>query len=837
MKPLKLMETVRPTNYNLLFDVDLEHSRFSGKETVNLAILRPVSRIILNASDLEISSAMLVSRNKIIKPRIKMENESERLILQFSKNIQGSAKLLLDFKGKLNDNLLGFYRSKYTSSGKEKYLATTQFEAPYARRAFPCFDEPSYKATFEVSLKIAKGLQAISNMPIKEIRAGNKKIVTFHRTPKMSTYLLYLGVGEFEFLEDKLDKISIRIATTPGKKEQCKFALDLTKKFLSYFQEYSGIRYPLPKLDLIALPDFVVGAMENWGAITFREIYLFFDPKMTSTAAKKRIAMIIAHELWHQWSGDLVTMAWWNDLWLSESFATFMAYKAVDNFFPEWNMWEDFLRAETERALDDDSLKTTHAINVEIKDPHQIEELFDAISYSKGGSILKMLESYLGEETFRKGVSRYLSKHSYGNAASEDLWNSLAAISNKPVKEIMVSWVMQAGYPLVEAVLNSGVLALRQKRFVFNNSLSAKWLIPLVVKTDAGTMTELLDKAEKKLPLRADWFKVNFSQSGFYRVKYDEKNISKLIAVIKGLSALDRWGVQSDLFKISHNGEADLDEYLNLLKSYQHEDSYLVLGSIYSSLRAIYFVFSKEDVWPKVWPKFKNHLTEPFKRVLDRLGWEPKKGEPQKDALLRELAINYLAFAEEPQVLKNGTEKFEAYLKKRELHPDIKSSVFYIAAANGDEKVYNKLVGLYTKTQSQEEKRIILTALGQFRNPDILKKALNFSVGNKVRRQDLIFVFSSVASNPESRAVLLDWVRKNWKILESYKKSGQLFIHLMESFITSYVSRDAERTLKKFFATHTVKYKMTISRAFEKMRRNIHFKEKNAAVLKKYFRE
>ncbi len=421
-----LPTNVVPINYSLSFDVDLKKFKFSGKEIIELKVKGSVSEIILNAVDLEIKHATLSYKKRSLKPKIKLEPEKEIIALKFGEKIRGPAKLMIEFSGKLNDNLLGFYRSKFIENKKEKYLATTQFEAPYARRCFPCFDEPQYKATFDVTLKLDGKLRAISNMPIEEqYREGNKKIVKFYRTPQMSTYLLYLGVGEFEFLEDKLGKIVIRIVTTPGKKNQAKFALELTKKFLSYFQEYSGIKYPLPKLDMIALPDFAAGAMENWGAITFRELYLLFDPKMTSTAVKKRIAMIIAHELWHQWSGNLVTMKWWNDLWLNESFATFMSYKAVDNFFPEWDMWEDFIGDETESALEDDCIKATHPIEVEVKNPNQIEEIFDVISYSKGGSILRMLEGYVGEEIFRKGVSKYLSDNKYGNATSEDLWDSL----------------------------------------------------------------------------------------------------------------------------------------------------------------------------------------------------------------------------------------------------------------------------------------------------------------------------------------------------------------------------------------------------------------------------
>lgn len=829
-----------PVNYNLLFDVDLKNFNFHGREAIDVQIRKPTSEIVLNSWDLEITMACFSQGGKSIKAHVKLDSEKETAVLKFGKRLKGSGKLIINFTGKLNDDLVGFYRSKYTIGKTEKYLATTQFEAPYARRAFPCFDEPAYKATFDVTLKIDKSLQAISNMPIKEEkREGNKKIVKFHRTPRMSDYLLYLGVGEFEFLQDRQGKTLVRIATVPGRKQQGKFALGLAKNFLRYFEEYSKVPYPLPKLDLIALPDFIVGAMENWGAITFRELYLLFHPKTTSTAVKKRIAMIIAHEIWHMWSGDLVTMKWWNDLWLNESFATFMAYKAVDHFFPDWKMWEDFIGDETDRAFSDDSIKSTHPIEVDVRDPQQIEELFDAISYSKGGSILRMIEGYLGEETFRAGVSSYLSKYKYSNAVSSDLWNSLAKVSNKPIKQIAERWIRQAGYPLVESNQENSNLVLQQKRFVFNYKDGTLWPVPLTIKTDDKLLVELLDKQKKSVLLgnTPDWFKINYGQTGFYRVKYQDDNLTKLKFLVsnKDLNALDRWGIQSDLFELSRNGESTLDGYLDFSRSYYNEDSYLVLGDIYQSIRAIYFVFSQEAFWDSIWHKFKNYHKDTFKRILDKLGWEPRKDETQEDSLLRELAIRYCGFAEDPEVLAVAREKFEGYLKKQELHPDIRSPVFSIMAAYGDEKIYNSLLELYSKTQIPDEKRAIMIALGQFKDSRLLGKVLDFSLTSKVRTQDLVIVISSVVSNPNSRHVLLTWFKKNWKKIAQYEKSGKLFIHLLESVIGACVNRNMKDELKKFFAVHPVKYKMTLERSFERVERNISWMENNRGILEKYF--
>ncbi len=834
----KLSPHIKPANYDILFDVDMDKFIFSGKESIELEISRPSDKIMLHASGLEAKGAFLMQNGRAMKAGIKLDKEKELLVLSFRGRVKGRAKLHLEFSGRLGDSLLGFYRSKYILNGKEKYLATTQFEAPYARRCFPCFDEPELKATFDVALRIDKNLTAISNMPVKnESAEGGRKTVRFLRTPKMSTYLLYLAVGEFEFLEGMSGRTLVRIATMPGKKEQGGLALELSKKFLEYFEGYSGIKYPLPKLDLIALPDFASGAMENWGAITFREVYLLFDQEMTSTAAKKTIAMIIAHELWHQWSGNLVTMRWWNDLWLNESFATYMAYKAVDASFPEWKMWEYFVSDEMTRAFEDDSLKNTHPIETEVRNPHEIEELFDSISYSKGGSILRMLDNYLGAEVFRKGVSNYLSANKYGNATSEDLWKSLSNVSNKPIKEMMISWIRQPGYPLLSAALEGKALSLKQERFVYANKDKATWLIPLIIRSEKETISELMNSREKKIILQQTpaWVKANYGQSGFYRVQYDDVSKLKNPVLSKTIPELDRWGLQNDLFKISVNGDAALTEYLDFIRSYSDEDNYLVLASIYSSLRSIYFVFCQQDFWQRIWSKFKNHFMEAPRKTLDKLGWEPRKNESDKDALLRELTIRYLAFAEERDVLEKGREKFYAFLKNKKLHPDIKSSVVYIAAVTGDEKVYEKIEDLYTKTQVPEEKRLLLSALGQFRDPRLLERLLDYSLTDKVRTQDLPIVFYSVTSNPMAGGILVKWMKKNWKKLKKYEKSGKLFIALIEALVSSCTNRDNEKELKAFFEKNPVKYRMTLKRSFEKVGRNISWLEKNRKGLERYF--
>ena len=396
---------IKEINYDIQFEPIFSNFTFKGIEILSF-VTTSSNKFVLNCAEIKIKKCYILSKSKTIDTQFKLNTKNETLTINVKQKVSGKLRLCIEFEGILNDRLLGFYRSKYIdSSGKTKYMATTQFEAADARRAFPCWDEPATKATFDVSLVVEKNLMAISNMPIKKRQSLDSKFLyEFERTPIMSTYLLYLGVGEFEYVQTKLRNIQIRVLTTKGNKNKAKLSLELTKKFLGEYEKYFGIKYPLPKLDMLAIPDFAAGAMENWGAITFRETILLYDPKTSSTRTKQFIAEVISHEIAHQWFGNLVTMKWWNDLWLNESFATFMATKIVDKFYPEWDLWDQFLEDAMNTAMSLDALKTSHPIDVKVNHPSEIREIFDSISYDKGGCILRMLEHFVSEKSFQKGL-------------------------------------------------------------------------------------------------------------------------------------------------------------------------------------------------------------------------------------------------------------------------------------------------------------------------------------------------------------------------------------------------------------------------------------------------
>jgi tricorn protease interacting factor F2/3 len=824
------MKLVRPLHYEIVFEPDLKKFKFHGKEKIEIDVKKQTDRVVLNALDLKINSCSLQQAGKILKPKVFLDNAKQELVLNLPAKIKGRASLLLSFEGILNDKLVGFYRSKYFVGKKEKYLATTQFEAVDARRAFPCWDNPEDKATFDISVIVDKNLQAISNMPVQTVQnIGQKKIVKFERTPLMSTYLVYIGVGEFEFLEDRLNSIQLRVVTTPGKKEHGKLALKFAKQFLKFYQDYFQIQYPLPKLDLIAIPDFAAGAMENWGAITFREAELLFDEKTSSTATKQRIAEIISHELVHQWFGNLVTMRWWNDLWLNESFATFMAVKAIHYFYPEWDFYSQFLNETTVEALETDALKASHPIETEVRKPSEIGEIFDEISYNKGGSILRMLESYLGEETFRKSLKHYLLKHKYGNATTENLWATLEKVSKLPIKKIMSGWTKQNGYPVVEVKTENSKLILSQKRFLYEQKKAdkSKWSIPISIKTEKKNISYLLSKKRSTIHLgNSNWFKVNANQSGFFVVDYPSQALDKLKDLVrqKKLSNIDRWGIQNDVFQLMIAGKKTLREYMNFVEAYSNEDDYLVAADIAEKLYFIYLITSRENFWPEIKEFNKAFLS----RVFDRLGWQPKKNEKHTDALLRAQTIVYLGRVDSENVLEKSREMFQKFLKQPEsLHPDLRSAVYNCVAWLGGRNTYKHLLKLYKQAQTHEEKRRLLIALAGFKEKNFLEKTLNFTLSAEVRSQDMFIPIVHVADNPYGQDIIWPWVKENWKELKNRLGESKTLLRRVVSSMELLSDFRVANDMKKFFEKNpTPGTEMAVAQTLENIRINARFLER-----------
>ena len=798
------MANITQLNYELQFEPLFHNFTFNGTEIITINLPKATNSIILDAAELKIKKCYVELGTKIITARASLNEKNERLTIKFSKKIKGKIKLCIKFTGVLNDRLLGFYKSQYRDKkGKTKYLATTQFEAADARRAFPCWDEPAVKATFDVSLLVAKHLDAISNMPIiSKKTVGSKILYKFGQTPIMSTYLLYLGVGEFEYLHGRLRNIKIRIVTTKGNKSKGKLSLDFTKKFLGEYEKYFGIRYPLPKLDMIAIPDFAAGAMENWGAITFREAILLYDPKTSSTRTKQYIAEVISHELAHQWFGNLVTMKWWNDLWLNESFATFMATKIVDKFYPDWDLWDQFLDDAMLQAMSLDSLRSSHPINVDVRHPAQIREIFDVISYDKGGNVLRMLENYVGIENFRKGLKHYLTKHKYSNAEGDDLWNSIGKISHKPVSSMMKTWIDQVGYPLVVVKRENSRVTLTQRRFLSDGKKPSKgkWAIPIGIEEGNYQTSILLKSYSRRLLLKNtdSNFIINSGRHGFYRVQYDDNTLANLSLLIdeKILNHVDRWSLQNDMFSHCIAGTKQLQEYLDLTTSYHDEDNYITLLNLAQNLYYLYKLTIRE----KFSEEIRTYAVQFLGTIFDRLGWDPKKHEKHTDTLLRSFVITALGKLGDEDILSEARKRFAKFLKnKNSLTADLHEPVFALIAWQGDKKVYDKFLTLYKKATLQEEKLRFLGAMCSFKQKNLLLKTLDFSLTSEVRSQNTRVPIMSVSANIHGRYILWPWLKKHWKRLVSKFGVGNPLANRIVASIGGVIDDKQENDVRIFF--------------------------------------
>nr|MCS5669465.1 M1 family metallopeptidase [Dehalococcoidia bacterium] len=776
----------------------------------------------------------------------------------FGETIQpGDARLEMVFTGELNDKLIGFYRSEYTSQdGETRYLATTQFEPTDARRAFPCWDEPAKKATFEVTLVFSDEYQAVSNTPVVEeaVPGPGLKSVRFAETPIMSTYLLVFIVGNLTSIEERAaGGTTVGVWTTPGKEDQASFALDTSVKLLSYFNEYFGIPYPLPKLDHIAIPDFAAGAMENWGAVTYRETALLVDPDNSSAGTRQRVAEVIAHEMAHMWFGDLVTMEWWDDLWLNESFASWMGNKAVDWLFPEWEMWTQFVNMDTNRALSLDGLKNSHPIEQAVKNPAEVSQLFDAISYSKGASVIRMLENFLGEESFRKGLNRYLSSHMYDNARTEDLWSALETESGRPVTAIMDSWVKQMGYPVlqVESDRTGGqtTLSVTQERFVYDRFLgdgepdsdsdNEVWRVPVSASQGSEeSAVTVMDGRQTQIDVPGSgdgWVKLNPLQTGFFRVNYSTEDWQRLVPAIESLElhATDRLGVQNDAYALSRAGLLPVTQFLSLAQAYKNEGDASVWSDLASNLRDIEQLISDEAIHPA----YQGFAREIFGPAARKIGWEPKPGEGHLDALLRSTVLSQAGSYHDPGVTAQASERFQKYLKDRDtLAPNLRGVVFALAAQSGGKDVYDQIWGLEGETDLAEEKIRLLMSLTRFQRPELLNSTLADSLSAKVRSQDSITLVAGVAANPKGRDLAWEFVKDNWAEFDRRYGGGGFGLMRLVSICSHFNSQEKADEVDSFFAEHPAPAaERTIRQALERVRLNIKWLEQNRQELTDWF--
>ncbi|KAL4648404.1 puromycin-sensitive aminopeptidase [Arapaima gigas] len=823
----RLPTDVCPVNYALSLKPDLVDFTFEGKLEARVEVTRATNQIVMNCADIDIITASFVSEEEkeINATGFNYQNEDEKVTLSFPSPLpEGSSVLKIDFVGELNDKMKGFYRSKYvTPTGEVRFAAVTQFEATDARRAFPCWDEPAIKATFDITLIVPKDRVALSNMNIIERKPypddENLQEVKFATTPIMSTYLVAFVVGEYDFVESvSSDGVTVRVYTPVGKAEQGKFALEVATKTLPFYKDYFNVPYPLPKIDLIAIADFAAGAMENWGLVTYRETALLIDPKNSCSSSRQWVALVVGHELAHQWFGNLVTMEWWTHLWLNEGFASWIEYLCVDHCFPDYDIWTQFVSADYTRALELDALDNSHPIEVNVGHPSEVDEIFDAISYSKGASVIRMLHNYIGDEDFRKGMNVYLMKFQHKNASTEDLWDCLEEASGKPVAAVMSSWTKQMGFPIIvvdqEQQGDNRMLKISQKKFCasgpFNGEICPSWMVPISICTSEDPsrpkLTILLDCAETTVTINnlspSQWVKINPGTVGFYRIQYSSAMLESLLPGIRDLTLLpvDRLGLQNDLFSLSRAGIISTVEVLKVMEAFVNEPNYTVWSDLSCNLGVLSSLLSYTDFHEEI----QAFICDLFTPIGHRLGWDGKPGEGHLDALLRGLVLGKLGKAGHKPTVEESRRRFKDHVDgKVILSADLRSPVYLTVLKHGDSATLETMLKLHKQADMQEEKNRIERVLGAISDPELIQKILSFALSDEVRPQDTVTVIGGVAgSSKHGRRAAWKFVKDNWDELHNRYQGGFLISRLIKLTVDGFADEKIAAEVKSFFESH-----------------------------------
>ena len=841
--PYRLPRHVIPTRYEIRLEPDLDKALFHGEETVTVTVVQPTTAIVMNAVELLVNHAYLENdRKQRLDASIELDEALQRCRLTFAQPVTpGQWRLTIAFRGTLNDKLRGLYRSTYKDAfGTAQTLAATQFEATDARRAFPCWDEPDFKAVFATTLVVDPTLTAVSNTSVvSESLEVGKKVLRFADSMTMSTYLVAFVVGRLEATEPRfVGKTPLRLWTVPGKQALTQFGHDIATASLDFFERYYDIPYPGDKLDLLAIPDFASGAMENLGAITFRETALLVDPRSGTHGELERVADVVAHENAHMWFGDLVTMSWWNGLWLNEAFATFMELLAVDAWKPEWKRWDTFSVARAV-AFSVDGLWSTRPIEYPVRAPKDADAMFDVLTYEKGASVLRMLEQHIGPDIFRDGVRDYLRAHAYANADTKDLWVSLGTVAQQPVPELMDGWIFQPGYPLVSARLDGdSELVLSQRRFVYLSRSEAseqRWQIPVQIRIETGETAEsrrlLLKDGEARvaLPQGARRLLINEGGHGFYRVHYDALLLQRLVdGGLHRLAPTERFMLVSDAWATTLAGEIPLHQYLQLTRHFTQERDKNVWAVLLDSLSFLNRTITADD--RPVLEAFVRSLVAP---AIQELGWMPRVDDNDLVRQLRGELFGALGkLGNDLITQEQASMYYQCYrTDPASVDPNLVPALVSILAHTGSEPRYEEFAECcHTAATPQEERRYLFSLTG-FQPPSLLARTLAHTIDGEIRTQDAPFVVSAGLGNVYGRESAWEFVKTNWDQMDRlFPKQG---LRRMCGGIVNLATPELEQDVRAFFAARQIDLGgKTLDQYLEQLRIAVAFRERELPTLK-----
>ena len=822
---------VIPKHYDLTLECDFDKFTFEGTVVIDLDVAENSTEISLNTFNLDIHSTTISGLDtlNIESPHLSYNEDTQTTTIKFDKKLPKGEKVQLKqtFTGQLNDQMAGFYRaSSKDKDGKQKYMAVSQFEPTDARRAFPCFDEPALKAEYSVTLIADKNMTCLSNMDVasetevdSKITGRKRKAVKFNRSPVMSSYLLAFIIGELKSISTDKFRLPIKVWMTPEQNlEDGRYSLDVAAKTLAFYEKAFDSEYPLPKMDMVAVPDFSAGAMENWGLVTYRVVDLLFDQKTAGAATKERVAEVVQHELAHQWFGNLVTMDFWDGLWLNEGFATWMSWYSCNEFYPEWKVWETFTINTLQGALGLDSLRSSHPIEVPVHRAEDINQIFDNISYAKGSAVLRMISKYLGEDVFIDGVRRYIKKHAWGNTETGDLWAALSEASGKDVLTLMDIWTKHVGYPVitVEEDETKNTITLTQHRFLRTADVkpgedTTLYPVILALKTEAGINKDLMFTTRSTtIPLPdLSFYKLNSDHCSLFRTSYPTTRLTKLGQAAKSTKLLtveDRAGMIADAGALAASGHQKTSGILTLLQSFDTESAYIVWNEILTRINSVRntWIFEEEETKAAL-KKFQLHLC---KAKAHEIGWEFAENEDHILSQFKSLMFGSAGMAGDEKIISAANVMFKKFQAGDldAVHPNLKPAVFAFALIHGGEEEYNTILARFHSAPTADERNTCLRILGRAKSPELIRRTLGLALSGEVKMQDVYMPLSGLRAHREGIEKRWEWMCVVWdELVKRLPPSGTMLSSVVGMCAGGFTRAEQMRRVEEFFQSRDSK--------------------------------